>query len=264
MAANERLRAAIPRAKKTVADVARVAKVDQKTVYRWLSNAERVPHPRTRFAVAKFLGEDEEWLWPAASTQILTDDQGPIGEIVGSYATRSDVPTALWWDLLNRATKQIDFLGYTLYFLGLQHPQLIATLKAKCADGCNIRAAIGHPDSPHIAYRDQEEGTPLTLPIRIRTTLTTWADILSCPGFQLRFQNVPLYNSVFRFDDEMFVTPHLFATVGSQAPLFHLRRLGAGGLFDRFASHFDGVWNASVPSQNGEIPQLAGASNGQN
>src|SRR4051812_10142205 len=126
MAANERLRAAIPRARKTVADVARVAKVDQKTVYRWLSSADRVPHPRTRFAVAKLLGEDEEWLWPAASLQMNADDQGQAGEIVGSYATRSDAPTALWWDLINRATKQIDLLGYTLYFLGLQHPQLIA------------------------------------------------------------------------------------------------------------------------------------------
>src|SRR3954447_25854286 len=112
MAANERLRAAIPRARKTVADVARVANVDQKTVYRWLSSADRVPHPRTRFAVAKLLGEDEEWLWPAASPQMNASDQA--GEIVGSYATRSDAPTALWWELINGATKQIDLLGYTL------------------------------------------------------------------------------------------------------------------------------------------------------
>ena len=126
---------------------------------------------------------------------------------------------------------------------------------AKCAAGCRVAAATGHPDSQHVAYRDVEEGTPLTLAIRIRTTLTAWRGILDCPGLELRFQDVPLYNSIFRFYDEMFVTPHLYATIGSQAPLLHLRRLGPGGLFDRFASHFDGVWVASIPYAGGEVPR---------
>jgi hypothetical protein len=256
MAANERLRVALARAKKTAEDAARVAGVDPKTVYRWLGNADRVPHPRHRYAIAKLTGEDEEWLWPAAS-QTQPNEPTQAGEIVGTYVSRSEVPTGLWWDLINRATEQIDLLGYTLYFLGLQHPELIPALQNKCADGCRIRAAIGHPDSQHIAYRDAEEGTPLTLPIRIRTTLATWRSLLDCPGFELRFQDVPLYNSVFRFDNEMFVTPHLYGTVGSQAPLLHLRRLGSGGLFDRFASHFDSIWAVSVPSMDGDAPPLA-------
>jgi hypothetical protein len=257
MAANERLRVALARSKKTVEDAARAARVDPKTVYRWLGNSSRVPHPRHRYAIAKLTGEDEDWLWPAASAQIQPSEEGQGGEIVGTYAWRSEVPTGLWWDLIDRASEQIDLLGYTLYFLGLQHPELIPALREKCGDGCRIRAAIGHPESQHIAYRDTEEGTPLTLPVRIRTTLSTWQSIIDCPGFELRFQDAPLYNSVFRFDSEMFVTPHLYATVGSQAPLLHLRRLGSGGLFDRFASHFEAIWAASLPSANGGIPPLA-------
>ena len=87
----------------------------------------------------------------------------------------------------------------------------------------------------------------MTLVVRIRTTLETWREIMDCPGFEMRYQDVPLYNSVFRFDNEMFVTPHLYATVGSQAPLLHLRRIGEGGMFDRFASHFERVWADSTP-----------------
>jgi hypothetical protein len=259
MAANERLRGALTRARKTVGDVARVTGVDQKTVYRWLSNANRVPHPRHRFAVAKLTGDDEEWLWPAASSRTQTIEPARAGEIVAAYPYRSEVPTDLWWELISRATNRIDLLGYTLYFLGLQHSELVPTLQAKCTAGCRVRAAIGHPNSKHVAYRDEEEGTPLTLAVRIRTTLTAWRDILQFPGFELRFQDVPLYNSIFRFDDEMFVTPHLYATIGSQAPLLHLRRLAPGGLFDRFAAHFDGVWEASTPYGDGEtdIERLA-------
>ncbi len=235
------------RARVTVDDVARTTGVDQKTVYRWLGSADRVPHPRHRFAVAKLIGDDEEWLWPASSSRAPAMEPERAGELVAAYPYRSDVPTGLWWELIGRATKQIDLLGYTLYFLGLQHLELISTLQAKCRAGCAIRAAIGHPDSRHVTYRDEEEGTPLTLTVRIRTTLTTWADLMTSPGFELRYQDVPLYNSVFRFDSEMFVTPHLYATVGSQTPLLHLRRLGPGGLFDRFAAHFEGVWAASTP-----------------
>jgi hypothetical protein len=69
--------------------------------------------------------------------------------------------------------------------------------------------------------------------------------LLDEDGFELRYQDIPLYNSVFRFDDEMLVTPHLMATPGSQAPMLHLRRLSSDGVFSRFAGHFETVWAAS-------------------
>jgi hypothetical protein len=46
----------------------------------------------------------------------------------------------------------------------------------------------------------------------------------------------------------MLVTPHLFATPGSSAPLLHLRKIGNNGLFDRFASHFESVWATTKPA----------------
>jgi hypothetical protein len=70
---------------------------------------------------------------------------------------------------------------------------------------------------------------------------------LDCPGVEIRFQDSPLYNSVFRFDDQMLVTPHLYGTQGSAAPLLHLRRLGPNGLFSRFAAHFEAIWAHTTP-----------------
>jgi len=241
--ANERLRGSMQRSRVTAARIANVTGVDSKTVYRWVSPG-RVPHPRHRWAVAKLLGEDEEYLWPDAAGPVPS---GPGGtdEMIASYAFRSDVPTSVWWQGFSGASKQIDLLGYTLYFLSLQHPDLINVLQAKCTAGTMIRAVIADPDSEHVAYRDSEEGTPLTLGVRIKTTLDAWRPLLSTDGFELRYQDAPLYNSVFRFDDTMFVTPHLYGVPGSQAPLMHLRRTGRGGLFARFADHFAAIWNAS-------------------
>lgn len=245
--ANERLRASMRRTGVTPAELATLTGADIKTVYRWVSPG-RPPLPRHRALLARRLGDDEDWLWPDVARPVAVGPDGDAGaELVGAYAFRSDAPTALWWDLLTRATRRIDLLGYTLYFLSLQHADLIPTLAAKCDSGIKIRAVVGDPDSEHLAYRDREESTPLTLVIRIQTTLTAWAPLLNVSGFELRYQDMPLYNSIFRFDDEKLVTPHLYATPGSQAPMLHLRRLGPEGLSSRFGSHFEAAWNVSAP-----------------
>lgn len=242
--ANERLRAAVHRRRATTEAVAVAVGVDPKTVHRWIGG--RVPHPRHRWAVARFLHEDAEFLWPGAAK--APDDPTAIAraEIVNAYSFRSDLPTSTWWSLVKRAEKHIDLLGYTLYFLPLQHPELITTLEKKSQDGCEIRMVIADPRSRHVTDRDKEEDLAMTLGVRIQTTMKYLSPLFDCPGFELRAQDRPLYNSVFRFDGEMPVTPHLHATPGSAAPLLHLRRLGSDGLWSRFMSHFDSIWNSAV------------------
>jgi predicted DNA-binding transcriptional regulator AlpA len=253
--ANERLRSSMNRTGVSADELARLTGADVKTVYRWVSPG-RAPLPRHRALVARRLGDTEEWLWPKAVRPVSGPGGEAGAEVVAAYPCRSDAPTSLWWDLMNRAERQVDLLGYTLYFLSLQHPELVATLQAKCAKGLKVRAVIADPDGEHIAYRDREEGTPLTLVVRVQTTLAAWAPLLDTPGFSLRYQDIPLYNSLFRFDDEMLLTPHLYATQGAQAPMLHLRRLGPGGLFSRFASHFDAVWAASAQREHPAAGQL--------
>jgi hypothetical protein len=242
--ANERLRAALDRRRASIEAVAVAAEVDPKTVGRWLGG--RTPHPRHRWAVAKFLNEDEEFLWPGVQRK-PADAASANAEIVAAYPYRSDLPKSGWWELIERAEHQIDVLGYTLYFLPMEHPQLINVLQDKCAKGCKVRAVIAHPESRHVADRDAEEDLALTLIVRIQTSLKYFAPLLTCENFEMRHQDVPLYNSIFRFDDQMLVTPHLYATPGSSAPMLHLRRLGPNGMFSRFAAHFDGVWATTTP-----------------
>ncbi|MGK5675817.1 helix-turn-helix domain-containing protein [Micromonospora sp. URMC 106] len=61
--ANEALRVAMAAKGETVESLAEKVRVDPKTAGRWLT-AGRIPHPRTRLAVAEVLGRDAAELWP--------------------------------------------------------------------------------------------------------------------------------------------------------------------------------------------------------
>lgn len=237
---NERLRAAMLQSRLPISHIAEQLSVDPKTVTRWLSG--RVPHPRHRYALAAELAQDEEYLWPSASRPDINPDAS-AAELVAAYSFRADVDPAHWWAMITRAKQQIDLLGYTLYFLPQQHPQLIPVLREKCAAGCTVRLVLADPASQFVRLRELEEQDPITLTARIQTSLRAFQPLMEdCAGAELRYQDAPLYSSVFRFDDDMFVTPHLYATPGNRAPLLHLRRLGPNGLFSRFAAHFEAIW----------------------
>ncbi len=59
-----------------------------------------------------------------------------------------------------------------------------------------------------------------------------------------------LYNSIYRFDDEMIVNPHVYGKMASHAPALHLRRLSAGTLFTTYQDSFNAVWAAAAPHPN--------------
>ncbi|MFJ3877890.1 hypothetical protein ACIPW5_10565 [Streptomyces sp. NPDC090077] len=53
--------------------------------------------------------------------------------------------------------------------------------------------------------------------------------------------------SVFRFDSDALVTPHLARVIGHDSPMFHLRRQNKEGMFDRFAGHAEELWERGTP-----------------
>lgn len=235
---NERLRNAMIAAHIDVDSLTRAVNVDPKTVQRWLKG--RVPHPRHRWEVAELLKEHEDFLWPTDENVIVPTVH--TSEIVAAYAHRSDVPAAGWWQLFLQAQKQIDLLGYAMQFLPEQHSRLESLLQEKAASGCKIRIALADPTSAVVQMRDEEEQLGGTLPALIRTTLYHLRNIHNCQGIEMHYHETPMYNSTFRFDNEMFVTPHLYGLHASRAPLLHLRCLGSSGLFANFAAHFEAVW----------------------
>jgi hypothetical protein len=105
----------------------------------------------------------------------------------------------------------------------------------------------------HFRQREAIEDTALTVSTRCRITLENLGRLSALEGLETRYSahedavnHVSL--SVFRFDDDALVTPHLARLVGHDSPLLHLRRHGDGGMFDRFRDHAEELWDRGVPA----------------
>ncbi|WP_247746811.1 hypothetical protein [Streptomyces oryzae] len=185
-------------------------------------------------------GVTEEMLWPEAFKS--TVKVGPDREIVSVYPYRNACPTSVWSAMIDKAERDILFGGYTNYFLWQEQPRLAQRLKTKCEAGCRVRFLLGTPDSPTTKAREENEDVPLTISTRIRITLDALEKMGDVDGLEHRFSEGHLAMSVFRMDDQMLVTPHLTGMLGHDSPTFHLRRLESDGVFDRFATHIETLW----------------------
>jgi hypothetical protein len=168
-------------------------------------------------------------------------------EIMAAYAHRADAPSQLWGGMLERVRTNLDLLGYAMLFFPEQHPQLAGLVEAKCSEGLRVRVALADPDSDEVAARDRLEGLGGTLPGRIRSTAQHLEPMLPIPGVEVRYHRVPLYNALYRFDDQMLVTPYLYKLHGYQHPLLYLKRLGPAGIFESYAQQFEAIWAESQP-----------------
>ncbi|WP_280382459.1 helix-turn-helix transcriptional regulator [Nocardia wallacei] len=245
---SQRLRSAMLRAQLGSDTLAAAVGVDVKTVNRWL--AGRVPHRRTRSAVAELLGESEENLWPQTRPD-LTAGAPATAEVLGAYGHRADIPNGLWTSLLLGATDRIDLIGYAYPFVLELLPDATQIIGVKCRSGAVVRMAFADPDCAHVAERDDLEQMQGMLSGRVRNALSMLGPLTTTPGCRIGLHSVHLYNSVFRFDDQMIVTPYLVRARGYQHPALHLRELSPHGMFASFADQVEQIWGTVTPYRQG-------------
>ncbi|MFG3037766.1 XRE family transcriptional regulator [Streptomyces sp. NPDC048330] len=189
-------------------------------------------------------------IWPKA-----VQDRVKVGgdrEILRTYPYRSACPSNVWADLAAGAERELFLAGYTNYFFWTTIPAFSDLIRRKAESGCRVRVLLGDPTGEVTRQREVIEGVPLSVSTRIRITLDELARLGSIEGVEARLSaaedavnHVSL--SVFRFDEQALVTPHLARLVGHDSPLLHLRRHVDGGMFDRFAEHAEELWERAVP-----------------
>ena len=238
--ANERLREAMHVAGVTPQDLAVELDVDPKTAERW-TTLGRIPYRKHRHRIAAMVREREAYLWPDALTDAQRD-QVATSEIVKVYPRRSGIPADLWGHLFERADAYLDVLVYAGLFLPEQHPELVTALCQKAEAGARLRVLLGDPDSEAVTVRGREEGIGDSVAAKIRNVMSFYRPHVDHGCVDVRFHATTLYTSIYRFDDEMLVNMHVLGRPAAQAPTMHLRRLGAGDLFDTYATTFERVW----------------------
>jgi len=239
MVINERLRRAMLKANYDAASLAAAVEVSAKSVERWLAGTS-VPYPKTRYRVAAALGEDESYLWPDAI------DRGALAgvEVVATYPRRTDVPKRLWTDLLRQAERSIDVLAFAGLFLPEEHPDWLPTLRAKAEAGARVRLLLGDPDSTQLVARDVEHAIGGGVAGRVAAVLAHYRPLAEV--VQIRLHDTPLYNSIYRFDDEMVVNLHAYGILAAWTPCLRLRRVD-GAYFHTYVESFERVWSQARP-----------------
>lgn len=199
-----------------VGDLAQELGVDATTVRRWL-NKGRQPHA----------------------------DATADAEVMAFYPHRSQVPKNYWLEHVMSAKERIDVLTFASLFLPEDNPEAVEVIKHKAATGVKVRFALGDPDSPELALRGREERLYDAIPGRVRMALAYYRPLVGVPGIEFHLHRTTLYNSIFRFDDQMLVNQHIYGTYGYCAPILHLQQVPTSDLFDTYEKSFELAWSES-------------------
>ena len=218
---NERLRDAMLSNAMTPDDLAEHLGVDRKTVERWITKG-RNPYPKFRHKISTLLHESERYLWPDA----LQDSKAAEiseSEIVKIYSHRSSIPSDLWDRLLDNATTQVDILVYVGMFM-TERPGLLNALLVKGEQGTQIRMLFGDPSSSAVVQRSIDEGIgERSISVKIENALAFFRPLINAKGIAIRNHSTVLYNSIYRFDNEMIVNPHVYGKTAPHSPALGFR-----------------------------------------
>jgi hypothetical protein len=64
-------------------------------------------------------------------------------------------------------------------------------------------------------------------------------------GVEIRRHRAILYNSIYRADDQLLVTQHLYGIPGEREPVLYLQSAGADGMTTTYIGAFERIWTES-------------------
>lgn len=153
----------------------------------------------------------------------------------------------MWLSLLRGATDRIDVLVFSGTFIVQSNPHVVKMLAERAAQGVEVRLCFGDPNGEAVAARGREEGIDDTLSAKVRASLTYYRPLLAQERAEVRLHDTTLYNSLFRYDENLLVNPHIWGQPASANPVFQLKRVGGAGWFDSYTEGFDAIWVDAKP-----------------
>src|SRR3984957_859176 len=237
---NERLRALLLERGETLDKLADAVQVHEQTVERWITTG-RIPYRGHRFAVAAFFGVDESYIWPGAldRDEVTAVSQS---EVVQVWPHRWAVPRETWGHFFSQAEREIGALVYSGMFMA-EDIGVHRLFAERARDGARVRILLGDPDSPHVAERGTSEGIDEGMAAKVRNSIVLFRRLQSTENVEIRLHGTTLYNSIYRADDQLLVNTHIYGTMASNAPVFHLRKVAGGDMVTTYLESFDRVWD---------------------
>ena len=237
---NETLRRAMLRARLSEEDVAARLQVDPKTVRRWLEG--RVPYLRHRWVLAGLLDTDEADLWPEVRAAIVARSRP--AEIKAVYPNRQAMPRQAWQSLFRSAKHEIGILARSGLFLA-KEPGVLDVLADRARAGVRVRICLRNPSVHVPAENDTEEGLSGPGPAEIREALALFGGLRQI-GAEIRLHRAVLYNSIYRADNQLLVTQHVYGIPSEREPVLYLRSAATGDMATTYIDAFERIWAGAL------------------
>ena len=244
MATNQRLRGSIVSAGLRPAELAERIGVDAKTVERWITKG-RLPHRTHRVAVASALGVDEAYIWPE-----VVDC---AGHAVRERRRAPGAPP----DPRRDAERHLDPADERRR----ARPSTCSSTPARSCSSSTTsprrhpqKAAAGRSGSDSARRRDRagcgasrRGGGHHWWACRGASSCTaaTSDRCTTSAGVEVRTHGTTLYNTLYRFDQDMLVNGHAYGAPANESPILHLRRVPGGRMWDHYMRSFECVWTAA-------------------
>jgi hypothetical protein len=225
--------------------------VDEKTVGRWLSDVSIKVRKHNAHRTAQELDRTPHDLWPdqypAPAGIEPAERPAAVTFNPTMYASRTQVPVAVWQGHFIGTKSRIDILVFAATFLFDTVDGFTNLLIDAAARGVEIRFLVGDPDAPSMALRGQEEGIGKSVKARCHNTVELLAPYASTAGLQIRTHQTTLYTSIFRVDDNVIANFHIYGSPGRNNPVMLFSRDDEPRLWATLEQAFNAVWNDAEP-----------------
>ncbi|MCX8557218.1 helix-turn-helix domain-containing protein [Mycolicibacterium mucogenicum] len=225
--------------------------IHEKTVRRWVTDADWNVQPENARAAAAVLGCTPHDLWPSqfpAEQPASRPAASPAATFTPTfYATRTHVPITVWQNHFAHAQESIDILVFAATFLFDTLDGFTTTLVDAAQRGAQVRFLVGDPGADIMILRGEEEGIGDSVVARSRNSVELLTPHLHTPGVQVRSHRTTLYTSIFRVDDDMIINFHVYGSPGRNNPVMIFSRRDQPRLWATFEDAFTRVWDQAVP-----------------
>lgn len=255
MVPNERLKAKLRERGLSPAQFARRVGIQLKTVRRWLANADASVREDNAREAAKVLHCTPHDLWPTKfapeAAPIRPDTPVPFSPTV--YASRTQVPLAVWQDHFTGAQNTIDILVFAATFLFDTLDGFTTILTEAARRGVQVRFLVGDPDGDNMALRGEEEGIGESVKARSHNSVELLRPHMATSGFDVRTHQTSLYTSIFRVDDDVIVNFHIYGSPGRDNPVMIFSRGQEPRFWGTLERAFTRVWDNAQSLTNPAI-----------
>jgi len=99
-----------------------------------------------------------------------------------------------------------------------------------------------------VQQRGDDEGIGAGMAARIHMSLAYLRPAFRSASVEVRLHSTVLYNSIYRFDNDILVNSHAYGAPAAQSPVLHYRRFDGGRVFNHYLASFERVWaTATTP-----------------